>query len=498
MGFLSNPDEHNVYMSWMRQAADGKFLFLDLFTTEPQRAGFFHIFFLALGLAARLTHLPLPIVYHAARVACGWLLLWAVYVFAARCGADERGRRLAFFLAAFSAGLGWLFYFMLPEGSPNPVDFGRGLIMPEAITFLTILMNPLFALSAALMVFCFIFCRDALEKNSWKAAVGAGVLALLLGNMHSYDLFPLGFGVALYAVGLMLLQRRVPWPGVLKLFAAALIASPSLAYQVYLFQANPVFREKASTATESPGLLWLALGLGFPLVGAALAIAQGAFSASRLSRLLPPAAWAVSSLVVADMMPVSFQRKMAEGVHVPICVLAALWASRFLPTSKGRRQVAAIAGIVLLTSISNIFFLARGFRDLVANNMAYRQNLMPPLYLTDGDKAAFNWLRRRCGGEAVLCANFVGSYLPGQTGCKVYIGHWAETLHFRRKVKNLMIFLNAETPDGWRRQLIREHRLGYLLFGPFERALATWKPEDSELAIPAFRSGEVSIYRLRP
>jgi hypothetical protein len=49
-GFLSNPDEHNVYLSLMRQARDGSFFFRDMFTAEPQAGRVINVFWFGLGL----------------------------------------------------------------------------------------------------------------------------------------------------------------------------------------------------------------------------------------------------------------------------------------------------------------------------------------------------------------------------------------------------------------------------------------------------------------
>src|SRR5687767_8050814 len=54
---LFNSDDHGVYFAWIRQARDGHLLFRNLFTTEPQRGIYLHIYFLALGGLSRLTGL---------------------------------------------------------------------------------------------------------------------------------------------------------------------------------------------------------------------------------------------------------------------------------------------------------------------------------------------------------------------------------------------------------------------------------------------------------
>ncbi len=48
-----NADEAAVYDAWMYQAMEGRWIFADLFTTEPQRPYFFNVFHLFWGKFSR-------------------------------------------------------------------------------------------------------------------------------------------------------------------------------------------------------------------------------------------------------------------------------------------------------------------------------------------------------------------------------------------------------------------------------------------------------------
>src|SRR5438445_9695793 len=88
-GFVNNPDDHCVYLAWMRQAADGHFFFRNLFTGDPQSGRTINLFFWALGSLAGIIHLPLALIYHLARFGFGVLLLVRVYHFAAFLSEDR-------------------------------------------------------------------------------------------------------------------------------------------------------------------------------------------------------------------------------------------------------------------------------------------------------------------------------------------------------------------------------------------------------------------------
>ena len=54
MWFIGNNLDQNSYMAWIKQGAEGRLLFEDKFTTEPQSGLFFFPFFLILGWICRL------------------------------------------------------------------------------------------------------------------------------------------------------------------------------------------------------------------------------------------------------------------------------------------------------------------------------------------------------------------------------------------------------------------------------------------------------------
>jgi len=148
-GFVNNPDDHCVYLAWMRQAADGHFFVQNLFTGDRQSGRSINLFFWALGTLARFTHLPLALVYHLARFGFGALLLVLGYHLAALLTEDRLSRRAAFGFVALSSGLGWL---MWPGPGDSPPGVPADTWQPEAITFLSLYANALFCASMAAMV----------------------------------------------------------------------------------------------------------------------------------------------------------------------------------------------------------------------------------------------------------------------------------------------------------------------------------------------------------
>jgi hypothetical protein len=498
MGLLANPDEHNVYLGWMRQVLRGELLFHDPFTTEPQPARFFLGFFLALGLAARGTHIPPIWVYHVARVICGALLLVAVYALAAQLCERRFTRRLAWAFAAFSSGLGWLYALAAPGATVHPIDYGPRLVMPEAITFLTLLLNPMFACSVALLAAMWAAYLAAVRADSWRLAALGGAAALMLGNVHTYDVFPAWLTLAAYVVAAGIIGRRMPVREMKFAALIAVMAAPFVAYQYWVFQTNVVFHDKAVTLKLTPPLAHFAAGFGLVL---ALAIPGGVMALRRRSPAQAlPVIWAVVTLLLVFLTPVSFQRKLAEGVHIPLCLLAASFVGEWAAPRMSRSAALALAVLLVAAACpSNVFFMARGARDLMTNNRAYLRVLMPPLYLRADTVEAMTWLRENTRMEqGVMCASLEGSYVPGVAGNTVFVGHWDETLHYPRKLKQVVWFFSAAASPPQRRELMADNGLRFVLYTEYERALGVFDPAGASDFEAVFVRPQAALFRLVP
>lgn len=501
-GLLGNTDDQNVYLSYMRQAHDGRLLFTDQFTTEPQQPWFFHIFFLKLGLFSRVSGLSLILTYQLARVVCGVLLLLALYLLGARFLDNLRARRFFLIFVALASGFGWLYLVIFGPGGnhPHPPDLGPGLVMPELITFLTLLLNPLFCCAVLLLVATLLLFMAAVEKSSLRLALLAGLAAMLLANIHSYDMIPLAITIVAYLIARAVLQRRL----VIREFAAGAIVGlmmlPPLLYQFHLYRDLPVFRLKAEVATLSPPVMLYLAALGLPLL---LAI-PGAWLALRRMRQAPdfilPVIWVIA-ILGSSYLPFPFQRKMAEGMQLPLVLLATLALSHFLFANPkiNARAAALIGGLVVVVSFpSNALFTQRLLHDLQNMGADYYAYLMPPPYLRTEQVNTLRWLDGKVAADdGVFCNPMLGCYLPANTGARTYVGHWAETINYRQKLGALRDFLSGRMSPRARADLLQRENIKYLLIGPEERAIAPGAIKLAGLPLREVnRIGEITIFEV--
>lgn len=479
-----NIDDTAVYFAWMRQAENGQFFLRNQFTTEPQRGVLFNLFFLLLGNAARLFHLPLTVVYHGARVGCGALLLWAVAGLIGDTLRDGRARRIAFALVCVASGLGFFWEASRGEnaGIAKPVD----LWQPEAVTFLSLYMTPLFSAALACMVVFFRALLRAERTGRLRDAWPAAALGALLGNFHSYDVLHL-FGVwGAYRIVGDIAARRVDPAGWTRLILVGLATLPTTAYQYWAFRSDLAFRERALNPTLSVSLHWVLLGLGIPALLALGMAAQtvwerrkGAGTARRLfaddAALRFLLTWAVAGIAIA-YVPAAFQRKMLMGAHLPICLLAGAGLAALSARLPGSLPRIAVLGTILLATPTNLWFLVRDVDRLSANISATPHRP----FLTQNESDALRWLRENTRPtDAVLVGPDPSSqrrfpfnplyphlsvYVPALAGNVAYNGHWGETgRRFGQTLADMRRFFRADTDDDFRRTLLREQNIRYVL-----------------------------------
>ncbi len=213
-GGVVNVEDLNTYLAKMQQGARGEWRTRLLFTSEPHQGVFLSPYYFALGRVARWARLSLAATYHLARLACGLLLLLAAYAFIGLFARQRAARRVAFLLAAFSSGLGWLAALVAPTkpGGISPIDFW----FMDAYIFFSLLTFPHFCLAVASLLGVFGGAVSYLQRPRPALLGLIAISALLLALLHSFMTLAAEAALLLNGGLLWRLRRRVPrqaaWP----------------------------------------------------------------------------------------------------------------------------------------------------------------------------------------------------------------------------------------------------------------------------------------------
>lgn len=488
--------DNGVYFGYMEQVRQGSFLFRDLYTTEPQPHGFLNVFWLALGLVARVTGMTPDVVFFLTRLAFAPVVAGAV-LFASRTFlSDAAARRVALPLAVFGSGLGaWVVVVRSlagfpPAGDALPID----LWVPEMSVTLSSLATPHFLASIAAIVAILSLTFRYAQQPTARRAVAAAVLMLLLGQFHTYYVPLVGAAAAAGMLALAPTGRRF-WQslGFLALLAAAGICG-ALPYA--WLSATDLTTMLRNATNRTPMLDWWAAlaGVGMFLPFAAAGVLRGTRDRTASWRFL--CAWVAvqAAFVIA---PLPWQRKMTEALVVPLALLAApevarLWRACAARLPGGLRPLRfLIAG----TAAFLLFGASTLMQAVIAGGPTVFPSRITPLA---ADHAAFSWMRSALPADAVVVAAAErGNAVAAFTGRRVYAGHWSETVNIDVHLTALDWLGNGAASDAARLRFLRRAGITHVYVSPLERDVWTWDPARTGLP-RTYANDAVTIYAVPP
>ncbi len=503
MGLLWNALDGNVYLSKMEAGRRGEWLFHLTFTSEEHPGILVYTHYYLLGKLAGLINLPNVLVFHLARLATGALLLWASWRFICRYFAESRMRRTAFLLVCFGAGLGWL---VGPIGLKDSTD----LWVAESLTFFSILAQPHYPLATALLLAGFMSLQEGWEtdeaKKAGRAFAKAAACGLLLSFIHPFLVITLGVIAGLYLLRRTITMRRIEWR---HWFGLILVGVFALPIPIYIFLAtsnDPIYKGWMSqNQTYSPLPFFYMLGYGL-LFGLAVI---GGWWAERRSPLETRSRWQfvttwVIGTAVLLYVPVNFQRRFIEGLHLPIVLLATagfyFLARQWRPAIQHRRANL----LVILTALTTLLVLGTFFGNVFARS---EDGDFHPLFLYGEEVTAMNWLKNNTAlTDTVIAGPITGSYIPAFAGNRTFYGHDLETINRDQKIEQLRRFFQFQMTREETMQFARQYGIRYVYFGPEEaRLFAQRNTDDTEEAppdlqelgwLPVYVNSKVQIYRI--
>ena len=501
-GFVYAVEDCYSYVAKMRQGAEGAWLFHLPYTPEPHPGSLFVPFHLILGKIAALSPgddltARMVWVYHGARLALGLGLLLTVYRFIAALTESVAVRRLAWLMVTFGGGLGWLLFLL---GQSNwlgsmPLDF----ILPDGFTFLVLYAFPHLALARTLLLWGLLFLwrawhpphrseapatHHASRNTTLKWAILAGLLWLVMGLIVPFYVAVAWAVTGAAWVVLGLRSGRLRWREGLVAALAALLSVPVVAYSAWTFTTDPVYALwAAQNLVLSPHPLHYLAAYGIPLALAGLAVGGVWHGEGREWLAL---AWvAVVPLLV--YLPFNLQRRLVEGVQVPLSLLASLGVSRLGVRGSRLRIVTCIVLVVLP--------LTNGL--LVMGNILALQGSAAPIYRDAGELAALDWLGEQVQPDGVVFASYeTGNYLPVRVGARAFVGHGPESIHAEEKRLLVARFFDAATDDAWRQQLLLRYGVDYVFWGPIERHLGAVDLQTAPYLRRVYEMGAYAIFEV--
>lgn len=489
-GFVFGVEDGNSYIAKMLSGAYGAWLFRTPYTALPQNGLFAFFLYLLLGKISLsgMRHTSLVVLFHSFRWIGGFLMIRATYDFAAIYLEDIKYRKVATSIATVGGGFGWLAITGLSALWENglPLEF----YSPESFGFLSIYGLPHLACARALLLFGFTkYLQSA--NSSWKTGLLTSGLWFVLGLMQPITVVVGGavIGWHLLLSGLIAFIKQ---QGALKLrwkeqfgFAVrmALLPAPVVFYTGFSFLRDPFLSEwSAQNVIQSPPFRDYLLAYGGMLVLAGVGL-KFVLRKGDKNAWLFLVGWVLLFPILA-YAPFNVQRRLPEGVWVAITILGVAGISSFQRKFEGAAHV-----FVATAFLPALILLAGGITAVL--------NVSSPLYRPAQEIETFVWLRSNgLPNEVVLASYDTSNPLPAWTPMRTLVGHGPESIHLEEINARVKEFYQLETGDAVRIRLIEEFSVGYLIWGPEERALGNWSPDNANFLELRFQNEEYQIFKV--
>lgn len=485
-GLLMNPLDNAGYLAEMRQAARGAWLLYVPFISEPHSPSLFHPQYILLGKLAGLTGLPEAVVFHAARFVFGVALLLVGFALIAAATPLSDVRRDACLLLATAGGLTWL--------SSFAGVLGADVTIPESLTIPTLLGNPHFPLATAMFFGAALAVLGSYPRFGPRLAYLAFATTVMTA-IQPFLLVSLGLVLAGWALVMLRggdrLSRYLQAP----LWLPLLLPVPVAAYLALNLYGDPAlagWMAQNASYSPPPGVYLLGYGLAAPLALAgvwAVVRTPGRWFTVPAGRLL--VAWlVVGGVVLYTLGP--WQRRLSEGYHMPVALLAVAGFYVLLRPRLTPRAFRAARVLLIGLGVTGSLWIAG---IAVIGALAVRERH----YVTHEETHALAWLAEHAPrGTVVLAGPATGAIIPLYSDATPYWGHPVETLNSDRKREQVDRFFAASTTSAERCRLLAATGAGLVYHGPLERARGAADLSGQPGLTPAFASGDVAIYRTAP
>ncbi len=460
-GFLYGVEDGNSYLGKMRLGARGIWNFYLFYTPEPTPGapGLFLPYIAPGWLVGRFlapTDPALPtalmLTYQLLRIFCDTLLIFVLYRFIAVFARAPSLRLTALLLALLGGGLSWLVIF---SGALPPEFY-----IPEGFSFLILFGLPHLALGRAALLGGFLLLFAALDRPRWLPySVGAGLVWWVVGVAVPFYFAVIYAALGAWGLALWIRRRSFPLDFALRGGLAALITLPLCLYYFVTLSSNPAFAVwSAQNQLASPPPLHYLLAYVVLIVPALWGIRLAWATGKRSTRFVLLVGWVIAVPVLV-YLPINVQRRLAEGVIVPLAILAALGLRSF----RSRRRPRARTALLIVASVSSALLLFGAFG---AANRPGR-----PLFQPSAEVAAFDWLNQHAApDDVVLAAMPTGNALPTYTNLRPFMGHGPETLDWPAKTRQVERFFSGAMPADERTMLYAQFNIRYVFDGPLEAA----------------------------
>lgn len=480
--------DYNVYLSRIRQGAEGRWTVINKYTTEPHSGSFLHEFYLLSGKIGRFFGLSPVLTYHFLRLFLGvavLLLIWLTGEFFFNSSSVKK----AFFLLALFFGSFPKFYYYQGWRVTLFFDWWQELDQIKRATYVP---HYLFGYLSTLIILLSFLNFLKTKNKKWF------FLSLVFGFLVSF-VHPPNSIISLGILGFLFLENLLKQKNFKNapyfLIFFLLVAVP-LCYIQWMTKFYPwksiVDFDRTYPWLYSLKELILAYGINLPLgiAGGILVLKK------RQEKFYPFVYWLATALLIFVFFKITHWHSelyfIQTNLQIPLAALSVVFLSLFFS------KVLFLSFFLLLLSLPGIYASLSGQFQFIKEKVAATLPLVPyppqVMYPLKDWWEAIEWLEKNTNNQqAVLSDITAGNYIPAYAGNVVWLGHPAETVFYEVKRRKMIEFFSGAIREKEAWEFLKENSISFIFYGPQEKSFGY--PSYSFLK-PVFESEYVTIYQV--
>jgi hypothetical protein len=193
-------------------------------------------------------------------------------------------------------------------------------------------------------------------------------------------------------------------------------------------------------------------------------------------------------LPVLAYAPINLQRRLPEGIWMAWIVLA-LSAFQGLRPGNQEKRFRYFQLTTTLLFPSTLLLLSGGLMAVA--------HPAQPIFQPLNEVTLFETLDTQAKpGEIVLSDFQTGNALPAWAPLRVVIGHGPESANLASLQPRVKAFYQVQTSDAERLKFLQTYHVRYVFWGPDERSLGAWNPQDATYLSLVLQAGEYEVYEV--
>lgn len=489
-GALIGVEDGNSYIAKMLSGWSGDWFFFTPYTAYPQQGLIAFLPYILLGKLASTsdTHTQLVLIFHFLRWVSIAVYIFGTYKFIALFISKLQLRRFAIVLATFGGGLGWLSIIGLSFlwGGYAPLEFYSN----ETFGFLSLFSLPHLAISRGLLFLGLVYFIAPKDKKIDKYI--PGFLWLIMGFFQPLTVATGWVIVSAFTVTQIIISvlrnKSFNWiinkDLIFSTIRILTISSPIIIYYSASIVWNPFYRDwsNQNILTSPPPIDYiLAYGLVLPwvILGFINFIKKKEFDNPHLILWV----WIISFPFLA-YAPLSIQRRLPDGIWVVIVIIT-IWKNELLQEPIKRIGYY----FVPLLFLSTLCLYSSAFLSVNSPNI--------PVFRPTSEIKAFLFLLENASKKTVVLASYqTSNALPAWAPMQVVTGHGPESIHLKEVQSQVNCFYKENCIHTQREAFIKTFSVQYVFWGPYEREIGGWNPNNWNKLIKVFDENGYSIFKV--